>query len=154
LIDEINRFLCHRLSHKGIYASFYAIFIGMEQASMDYAGADHPPALHYQALTGTIDLLQSETAFVGIDHPLLTSSSMNRHRLAAGDKILLYTDGVNEAADNHGKMFGTQGIKRILNARHDSGSAELNNAFVNELTQSGDYIIGDDMMLMSVTIKS
>lgn len=78
LIDALNRFLCHRLSHTGIYASLYAIFIDMEQASMAYAGAGHPPALHYQALTGETCLLKSETTFVGIEHPLLVSCSVDR----------------------------------------------------------------------------
>jgi len=153
LIDTLNQFLCHRLSHTGIYASLYAIFIDMEHASMAYAGAGHPPALHYQALTGETCLLKSETTFVGIEHPLLVSCSVNRRCLAAGDKVVLYTDGISEAMDKQGKMFGVQGIKRVLNTHHNSSSAEFNNAVVNELMRDGGYAIEDDIMLMSVTIK-
>jgi len=152
LIDTLNRFLCHRLSHTGIYASLFTVFIDMEQASMDYAGAGHPPALHYQASAAKIDMLQSETTFLGIDHPLLVSCSMNRSCLAAGDRIVLYTDGISEAVDRQGRMFGAHGIKRVVNDHHNSSSEDLNNAIVNELMR-GNYAIGDDIMLMSVTIK-
>jgi len=93
-----------------------------------------------------------ETTFLGIDHPLLVSCSMNRRCLAAGDRIVLYTDGISEAVDKQGRMFGAHGIKRVVNDHHNSSSEDLNNAIVNELMR-GHYAIGDDIMLMSVTIK-
>jgi len=153
LIDSLNRFLCQRLSGTGMFSSIYTIYIDMEQRRMDFAGAAHPPVLHYQAETGEIAELASETTFIGIEHPLITRCSVNRRPLLAGDKILLYTDGVTDIFNERHEAFGIEGIKAVLGAHHGSDSRFFNKALVDSLMRHGGGKTTDDIMLMSVSIR-
>ena len=40
-------------------------------------------------------------------------------RLAKGELLLLYTDGVTEARDKRGREFGEQGIVQVLRDKQD-----------------------------------
>ncbi|MBR5420657.1 MAG: serine/threonine-protein phosphatase [Lachnospiraceae bacterium] len=71
-----------------------------------------------------------------------------------GDRIFLYTDGVNEAQGKNGEEFGTERLLEVLNHDPDLGSRELcrkvrdtANAFVGNDPQF------DDMTMMSLIYR-
>ncbi|MBI1194970.1 MAG: SpoIIE family protein phosphatase, partial [Gammaproteobacteria bacterium] len=49
LLESINDFLCDNLGDTGIYASLFCVLIDRNSRRFSYAGAAHPPALHFCA---------------------------------------------------------------------------------------------------------
>jgi sigma-B regulation protein RsbU (phosphoserine phosphatase) len=112
LLQHINEHLCRR----PIKLSFVTAFIGVYDPlsrRLTFAGAGHPPPLLMDAVTRTVKRLDSASGYpVGIDADQ-TFREANID-LRPGDVLLLYTDGIEEARDPNGVMFGIDGIEAAL----------------------------------------
>jgi phosphoserine phosphatase RsbU/P len=111
LLRHINEHLCRR----PIDGSFVTAWVGVyEPASrrLVYSRAGHPPPLLMNAAR-TISRLDKAGAYaLGIDAgQVFREASIELH---AGDVLLLYTDGIEEARDGIGAMFGIDGVEAAL----------------------------------------
>jgi len=52
---------------------------------------------------------------------------------ASGDRLLVYTDGVTEAPDRGGNLFGMEGLRNVLNACRAARLPELKRAVLTAL---------------------
>lgn len=87
-----------------------------------YANAGHCPPVHYNAATGTTTLLQPTGGILGIveEQPFRVENI----NMGSGDILLLYTDGITEAQDRSGSLYGEERLQRFITENHDV-SAEL-----------------------------
>jgi phosphoserine phosphatase RsbU/P len=80
-----------------------------------FTNAGHPPALWYHAESGTWDWLEHATPFArSVEGPPLglipgTDYVQVAMRLSRDDLMILYTDGITDAADAAGDMLGGDG---------------------------------------------
>lgn len=152
LIGALNEFLCRHLSDTGLYTSFVAVFLDFEGREMEYAGAGHPPLLHYQERSGTCEHLESSTTILGIEHPLPVPCTSSRRPLGAGDRLLLYTDGLMESRTPRGGQFGRQRLEAFTrqHRRLDSGTF---NERLFDIANCNECQIRDDILIMTISIK-
>jgi hypothetical protein len=112
--QRILSLLNHRLQGRGLVTCL-ALRIARDGAAT-LANAGHlPPYLNGSEMTveGALPL----GAVAGIDFPV------SRFQLAEGDSLILMTDGVAEAQDAEGHLFGFERIGELL--RKDAGGATL-----------------------------
>jgi len=91
-------------------------------ASITYALAGHNPPLLVRARTGAIEMFENPSglplgAFEGTVFTACTA------QLEPGDTALFYTDGLTEAMNARGEMFGEERMRELL-LRHRCESAE------------------------------
>lgn len=73
--------------------------------------------------------------------------------LADGDRIMLYTDGVLEAPDAHGNLFGADRLNAVLNGSAGQSPLEIKQAVLEALrTHTGGDLSHDDVTLLAVEI--
>ena len=60
-------------------------------------------------------------------------------RMKPGDKLFVYTDGLAEATDRNGKMFGTERMIEALNAKPDATPKEV----LTTVREAVDGFVGD-----------
>jgi sigma-B regulation protein RsbU (phosphoserine phosphatase) len=152
LVESLNAFLCRHLSGTGLYTTFFTVFFDYRRGEMLYAGAGHPPALHYTNRRGTGEFLPSSTTILGIEHPLPTPCSVGRRPLESGDKVLLYTDGLMESRTPGGGLFGQHGMETFVEAQHGLDSAAFNEQLF-DAANCYDCQIRDDILIMTVSVK-
>lgn len=77
-----------------------------------YAAAGHPPLLHYHAATGTVSQVRVENFPLG----LFANAQFGAAKVACapGDVLALYTDGIAEVFDAHGREFGDENLETAL----------------------------------------
>ena len=77
--------------------------------------------------------------------------------LEKGDKIVLITDGVVEAADSSGDQFGIDRVKRLLESKHDLPANRFADALLYALSDWSAHAVGmgqcDDITLLVIDFK-
>lgn len=120
LLRHLNEHLCRR----PIENSFVTAFLGIYEASSQrftFACAGHPPPILLATSAPVVKFLDCVGGYpLGIDgHQTFCEASI---ALGPGDSLLLYTDGIPEARDQSGAMFGIQGIQAAI--RRCSGAPQ------------------------------
>lgn len=93
-----------------IYCHVHALENGKRQ--LDYSGAGHPYPYYYKASEDrVIALKENGTPLVWVkdmDYP------MGQIQLEAGDKVLLFTDGITEMRNTKGDLYGEAALEALL----------------------------------------
>jgi sigma-B regulation protein RsbU (phosphoserine phosphatase) len=113
LLEHLNRFLQSKRIEQNFVTAFLTIYDPAD-GSFLYSGAGHnPPLVKSPGYGGEVRHLDDASSVpLGIvDHPQYTEA---RITLAPGETLLLYTDGITEAAGPGGKMFGIEGLDKAL----------------------------------------
>ncbi len=153
LVESLNQFLCRHLSVTGMYSTFYTIFIDLSEMAFSFAGAAHPPALHYDSSRKEIEMLESQATLLGLDAALPVSKVVKTRRLASGDKLVIYTDGLIEARNSQGQQFGLNRLCEFVRHHHLLDSEAFNIRLINDLETFSENHFHDDVLLMTLTVK-
>ncbi len=113
------------------------------------AGGGHPPALALRA-DGTVESISTTGGqLIGLlPDPQFVQATT---RLAPGDALLLYTDGLTEARTADGRMLGEEGLIRHLSAQGFAGADSLL-ATVHELFTGLGAGVSDDTALLALSV--
>lgn len=153
LLTGLNAYLCKRLAGTGMYATFYALLLDFETSIISLAGAAHPPVLQLAKDQDQCKEWPSVTTFLGIDDPMPLVCDSERLRLNAGDRFLLYSDGLIEVEDADARAFGMEGLASALILHRNLSGQRLNRALLMQADSYADDGFKDDVLLMSITIK-
>ncbi|HTN00887.1 PP2C family protein-serine/threonine phosphatase [Planctellipticum variicoloris] len=114
LLEHLNHHLTRRYTRDSgrFVTAFYAEFDPATRR-LKYASAGHnPPRLRHCGQPEVLSLDEANTLPLGIapdwTFPVRTVD------LLPGDRLVLYTDGIVEAGNGHGQMFGTERLDAIL----------------------------------------
>ena len=116
---KLNAFLCGNLAPGKFVTFFYAI-LNADDRTLRYENAGHCPAILLRA-SGETELLSGDGAVLGV----LPDWQYNDFalQLAAGDRLLLFTDGVTEAANTEFEEFGNARIIQSLCVKEETVTA-------------------------------
>ena len=154
VLAGLNRALCGKFRNHFVTAAY--VFVDMEKNSISYAGAGHPPLLLRSAKTRTTSEVMQNGLFLG-HFPDETYSALQLP-VGAGDKAILYTDGILEARNPLEEMFGADRFKQFLDSDHHRGAERLADSVLDELSRWSGHPKGegqqDDITLLSIEFKS
>jgi sigma-B regulation protein RsbU (phosphoserine phosphatase) len=153
LLEHLNREL-HRL-HTSKTDSFVTAFHAVydpKTREIVYASAGHNPPRLKRCEDGTLALLDRAGGL-----PLGISSGESyaaaTHQLRPGDQLVLYTDGITEAHDPAGKMFGLARLDKVLE-NCSVGASDILRAVLDALD---DFTAGqpahDDRTLLVLKVR-
>ena len=112
----------------------------MRRLSLSYAG--HEPAWYYTPSSGCWSRLESPPRSGLYDVPLAvdrkTRYSHQVQRVTPGDRLLLVTDGVLEAPDETGELFGRERLAEVLQGNGTGSPKEQVGALIAALREYGD----------------
>ena len=146
---QINQLLCERASCER-YASMFWGHFAPESNAFRYVNAGHlPPMLFSAAQPGEVHQLTSGGPVLG----LLAGARYEQGERAfeAGDLLVLYSDGILEAANGADEQFGEERVQAVVRANFARPAEEIRNqilAAVREFT--GDVEAADDQTLLVI----
>jgi len=147
-LTQLNRSLYDDLTHAGSFITLVVAHLDRRTAALDYASAGHTEVLWHRAFAGTCERLSATGPPIGVlpDQPI----EERRIFLCPGDFLVLYSDGVTEAEDESGRLFG---ISRLMDAVHRNASlpaAELARSIVDAVDAFSKGPRSDDLTIIVV----
>lgn len=143
MLARVNRFLLERTGGE----QYATVIYGLIEASgrLRVVNAGHPPWL---LLRGTaVERHPARSVPLG----LLEEARYEAEeiQLEAGDRLLFYTDGLTEARNAAGELFGLKRLERLVCRHHVAGARELHEAVLRELEEfTGGAEQADDIALL------
>ena len=134
------------------YVTACYLFVDTLQGTVRYSGAAHPPFLVWQARTGRITEYVENGLMLGPfgDSPY----SAGTLSLEPGDRVLLFTDGLLEVKNAAGRDFGVDGVRQILECKHDLPPGRFADALLYALSNWSEDAIGprqsDDITIIAI----
>jgi serine phosphatase RsbU (regulator of sigma subunit) len=109
-LEDVNRQLCTQVFH-GQFVTMLLMVIDTERQCIELATAGHPAPLTFDD-TGVRKLVVEPQLVLGVESE--TRYPTQRFDLSKSFRLLLYTDGVVDAATASGKRFTLEGLRKCL----------------------------------------
>jgi serine phosphatase RsbU (regulator of sigma subunit) len=150
----MNNTLASDISSDRFATLFFAVF-NMKNKTMRYTNAGYGPLMIYKAKQKRCQLVSPpEGSFpIGVmsDVDYLEEKPI---KLARGDAVFLFTDGIHEARNVKENEYGIERLSELIPSFADKGSKEMANLIVNDVLKFvGDAEQYDDMTLMVMKVK-
>jgi len=154
VLAGLNRSINGKFERHFVTAAY--LFVDLENGTMKYSGAAHPPLLLWQAKLGRATQCIENGLMLGpFTDARYSSISFSPER---GDRIVLFTDGLVEAKNSSGKEFGVERVKQILESKHDLRPGRFVDALLYGLSGWAEDAIGssqsDDITLLVIDFKA
>lgn len=135
VVAEINRSLMPIVERTGqpVFATVFFAVIDLVAGKLSYANAGHPaPLVLHRRSRAVVQLAPNDPEpATGLLHEFPYST--RECEFAPGDILLGYTDGVLEAADQGGDMFGARRIENVLAASQPSSVGDVCTQLLSEI---------------------
>lgn len=134
VLSAVNRIIFPDV-REDMFISMIYLVLDQSTGQVTLARAGHPPPLVWRKRTGEVEVIKSGGLAVGIDKGSVFERVTKdcSFTLEPGDCLLLYTDGVNEAADAKGVEFGEERIKDVLARFSAQGALAVVSGLVSEV---------------------
>lgn len=147
VLRGVERVLSGQL--RGQFVSAAYLWLDTEKCKALYSAAGHPPLLRWRQ--GKLETIQSNGLIFGVaesDYPVCEIS------IAAGDRFLLYTDGMMEPENAKGESFGDRRLEEVLRENRSRPASGLSDRLLSELRlwQPASATQQDDITLIVIDI--
>jgi len=127
------------------------IILNTEDKSIIYSNAAHPPPILLH-VNGDMELLDKGGTVIGMGG-LLPFEEGNKEVLA-GDKLLVYTDGIVEYQNKDGEFYGNERFHRELQRLQERTISDLVDGIIDSIMDFGDNNPPqDDITLLGIECK-
>jgi phosphoserine phosphatase RsbU/P len=145
---KLNAFVCGNVAPDKFITFFYAI-LDARRRTLIYENAGHCPALLLHG-AGSADSLCGQGGVLGVDPEWTYADSTKQ--LVAGDRLLLFTDGVTEAENQEAVEFGSERIVKVAGPS-GSSAAETKKRVMEEVTKFCNGEFCDDVTLVVAAVR-
>ncbi|TMQ58240.1 MAG: hypothetical protein E6K72_02860 [Candidatus Eisenbacteria bacterium] len=152
IMARINRLVCLR-SPTGQFATFFLAAVSEGDLTLNFTNAGHNFPILFRA-GGERRLLETGGLVVGmLEGATYAEESV---ALAPGDRLLLYTDGVTEAAREDHEMFGEERLMALVDSMpRELPARELVERVITGLREFlGEAEVGDDVTVMALRVAA
>jgi len=147
VLERINRLYIHNIN----FTTFVTIFFGrLDPVTrlLTYASAGHNEAYLYRRKSRQDEWLGPTGAAIGLMEDFKIASS--EVKLDSGDILMVYTDGISEAENASGEMYGRERLARVIRKYGELPAAELMQNILRDVNDfTGGIPLADDLTLMA-----
>jgi sigma-B regulation protein RsbU (phosphoserine phosphatase) len=134
IITAMNRHLTRDVFESGRFMTLFYMTIDPEKHYIDWVRAGHDPALIYDPLNDEFEELKGSGVALGVNEAFDYQEN-NRRGLTNGQIIAIGTDGIWEATNREGQMFGKERFRSIIRKNSHAAAGDILNAVYHELNQ-------------------
>jgi sigma-B regulation protein RsbU (phosphoserine phosphatase) len=149
MLTSMNRFLLERTEGEKYATLFYCVL--RRDGTLLWANAAHCAPVVVRA-GGDLEFLEPTGMAVGMLD--FASYGVESFQLHPGDKVLLYSDGVTDASNAAGEVFGNKRVRQTAREGASAGCKELHDTLRTAVREfSGGNEPGDDITALVVEYR-
>jgi sigma-B regulation protein RsbU (phosphoserine phosphatase) len=134
IVSDVNRQLTRDVADSGGFMTLFYLTIDAKNRSLRWVRAGHDPAILYDPGSDTIEELHGSGVALGVQADARFEAN-EKNDLQNHQIIFLGTDGIWEARNPQGEMFGKDKIQRIIRQNHAAGAKEILTICINTLSR-------------------
>jgi serine phosphatase RsbU (regulator of sigma subunit) len=154
VLAGLNQVLSGKFQWHFVTAAY--LFVNLEESTVNYAGAAHPPLLLWRKKSGSATEVLENGLLLGL-FPDSTYSAITLP-LEGGDRIVLFTDGIVEARNPSKEVFGMDRLKRFVEENHALSAERFGDALLDAVGHWSEQARGegqsDDITLVAIHFKA
>jgi len=152
IIEKLNNYLAFN-SEPGMFLTLFTGLLDTRNGNIEYVNAGHLPP-YIKRANGSIEELEIGNMICGIFQGI--SFNPGTTNLNEGDTIVVFTDGVTEAQNKNGDLFGEETMKKVFEER--CGSEMTSERQVEEILSAVNEFAGgapqsDDITVLAIRAK-
>jgi sigma-B regulation protein RsbU (phosphoserine phosphatase) len=120
--------------------------------SLQFAGAGHPPVMIVRR-GKTPQLLESKSMILGLFENAVEAEAIVEVPLEAGDRIVVYTDGLSENFNARREMLGVDGLGKIVGETLELPLAEMKQQIIERVAAWRNGPAADDISLVLMEVR-
>jgi sigma-B regulation protein RsbU (phosphoserine phosphatase) len=152
IITAMNRHLTRDVLESGMFMTLFYLAIDPINRNLEWVRAGHDPAILYDPSRDQFEEFKGKGVALGVDETFDYKEN-GWSGLANGQIIAIGTDGIWEAVNKEGKMFGKDRLRSIIRSNANTGASDILTAVYNELSR---YTQGqrseDDITLVVIKV--
>lgn len=147
---QVNQLLCERASQERFASLFWGYF-DMQSGMLHYVNCGHCAPLLFRARQGVVRLSDGGPVLGLLPNAVFEQGV---ERLEQGDVLVLYSDGIVEAANANGEEFGEYRLIAAIESSLDAGPDAIRDRILQEVRAftAGDRL-EDDQTLLAIQYK-
>ncbi len=152
IVADVNTQLCKDVQDSGLFMTLFYSQIDVRQKHICWVGAGHDPALLFDPTTDTFKPLSGKGLPLGVDENAVYDQS--RHLLSPGNIIIIGTDGIWEAPNQRGEMFGKDRLQDVVRTHAGQKAHQILEGVITsvEAFQGPGHQRQDDITLMIINV--
>jgi sigma-B regulation protein RsbU (phosphoserine phosphatase) len=149
LIARLNALLYETFPLERFVSLFYCELTPSANGLVLYANAGHCPPVLYHSSTASSTLLQPTGGILGIvEEQYVGVENVN---MQPGDVLVLYTDGITEAQDRNGTIYGEARLQNLVSQASGASSYHIAMAILEDVQQfASGSAYSDDQTLVVI----
>lgn len=152
MLRTLNRFMIEQIGITGFMFTMAAARLDQSGRQLIYAGAGHPPALLISP-SGELRQLESCGTVLGVLEGAVPRNGSGEFKLSAGDRLMLYSDGLFEVWNREDEMLGLQGLERIVRGAAASPLHAMRQAIIEGVNSYSAGPVRDDATLILIEVR-
>ena len=150
IVSDVNLELVRDVQDSGRFMTMFFLEIEPESKTMNWVRAGHEPAIFYNALEDSFLELTGEGMALGVLQDL-KFQKYTHQGWTPGSVIVVGTDGIREAQNNKGEMFGSDLLRESIRKRAAESAETIQNGIIEDLKIfQGEAPQEDDITLVVV----
>lgn len=133
IVTDVNQELNKDVKETGRFMTMFFLKIDVSSKTLHWVRAGHDPAIVYDPGEDTFDELAGEGMALGVDRKI-DFHEFSRQGWTAGSVIVLGTDGIREALNMEGEMFGLDRLRQAIRRNVTKSADAMLKAIFDELS--------------------
>jgi phosphoserine phosphatase RsbU/P len=159
LLTQLNSEFTGILKQTGtlVFVTVLYCVINVREGIARFARAGHPPPLQVRRSSGEVQpiIMGADSAGPAVGIIPNAEFKTTEAKLAQGDCLLFYTDGIIEVEDREGNQFGIEGLQQTVRAHLNEPTDSLLDAVVSDVYTFGDStVLTDDACLVAAELSA
>ncbi|MHB8896181.1 MAG: SpoIIE family protein phosphatase [Candidatus Geothermincolia bacterium] len=150
IMEHVNRSLYQGNRSDSFVTVFFSV-IDIPTMTISYTNAGHEEPLTLGLEKTLKPLTSTNRSLLGIFSR--ANLDVQRHKLEEGDRIVMFTDGVIDAKNSRGKLFGLRRLNRFITANKEKSPEEFIDSLIENVLEFCGGELKDDMTVLVCDIE-